>query len=100
MGKLVEGIWKDVWYDTKAHGGRFVRADSAFRDWIRADGSTRYAPETGRYHLYVSLACPWAHRTLIYRRLFGLERAISLSVVEPLMAHHQAELLEASGTTL
>ena len=85
MGKLVEGTWKDVWYDTKAHGGRFVRADSAFRDWIRADGSTPYTPEAGRYHLYVSLACPWAHRTLIYRKLKGLERVISVSVVDPLM---------------
>jgi len=92
MGKLVEGVWKDVWYDTKAHGGRFVRADSAFRDWVRADGSTPYAPEAGRYHLYVSLACPWAHRTLIYRRLKGLEDAISVSVVDPLMGAQGWEL--------
>jgi putative glutathione S-transferase len=92
MGKLVEGEWKDAWYETKSHGGRFVRADSAFRDWIRADGSTRYTPEAGRYHLYVSLACPWAHRTLIYRKLKGLEHAISVSVVDPLMASEGWEL--------
>ena len=92
MGKLVEGEWKDVWYETTAHGGRFVRADSSFRDWVRADGSTRYTPEAGRYHLYVSLACPWAHRTLIYRKLKGLEHAISVSVVDPLMASEGWEL--------
>jgi putative glutathione S-transferase len=92
MGKLVDGIWKDVWYDTESNDGRFVRADSSFRDWVRADGSTAYAPAAGRYHLYVSLACPWAHRTLIYRKLKGLEDAISVSIVDPLMAEHGWEL--------
>ncbi len=86
MGLLIDGKWHDRWYDTARSGGRFVRKQSRFRNWIRADGSTPYAPAAGRYHLYVSLACPWAHRTLIYRKLLGLEHAISLSVVEPLMA--------------
>ncbi len=85
MGKLIDGVWHDVWYNTKAHGGRFVRKASSFRDWIRADGSTPFAPETGRYHVYASLACPWAHRVLIVRRLKGLEDAIGVSLVEPLM---------------
>jgi putative glutathione S-transferase len=100
MGKLVEGTWTDVWYDTKASGGRFVRADSSFRDWVRADGSTRFAPERGRYHLYVSFACPWAHRTLIYRKLKRLEDVVSVSVVKPLMAENGWELAtdSAGGT--
>lgn len=86
MGLLVEGKWTDQWYETKSTGGHFVRKDSTFRDWVRADGSTNHAPEAGRYHLYVSLACPWAHRTLIYRSLKQLESIISVSVVSPLMA--------------
>lgn len=85
MGLLIDGRWHDQWYDTKSTGGAFVRTDSQFRDWIRADGSTRFAPEAGRYHLFVSLACPWAHRTLILRALKGLEDAIGVSVVDPLM---------------
>jgi putative glutathione S-transferase len=83
MGRLIEGRWSDDWYDTKSTGGRFVRKESAFRDRVRADGSTRFAPEAGRYHLYVSLACPWAHRTLIGRKRKRLEDAISVSVVHP-----------------
>ena len=85
MGLLVEGQWKDQWYDTKSTGGAFERKESSFRNWVRADGSTDFAPEAGRYHLYVSLACPWAHRTLIMRKLKKLESAISLSVVNFLM---------------
>jgi len=85
MGLLVDGKWRDRWYDTGETEGRFVRQDSAFRDQVRADGSTGFAPEAGRYHLYVSLACPWAHRTLIARKLLGLESAIGVSVVDPLM---------------
>jgi putative glutathione S-transferase len=88
MGLLVEGKWVDQWYDTKPSGGRFVRQDSAFRDWVRADGSTDHRPEAGRYHLYVSLACPWAHRTLIFRKLKKLEGAISVNIVDPYMRKH------------
>jgi putative glutathione S-transferase len=91
MGLLVEGKWTDRWYDTSASGGRFVRQESAFRNWITPDGAPGptgkggFAAARGRYHLYVSLACPWAHRTLIFRALKGLESAISLSVVNWLM---------------
>jgi putative glutathione S-transferase len=88
MGRLVDGRWTNEWYDTKSTGGRFVRRESAFRDRVRADGSTRFSPEPGRYHLYVSLACPWAHRTLIFRKLKKLEGAIPLSVVHPHMAEN------------
>jgi len=92
MGLLVEGEWQDKWYDTKSHGGRFKRQASQFRNWVTADGSpgptgeAGFKAEPGRYHLYVSLACPWAHRTLIMRRLKGLEDAISVAVVHPYMA--------------
>src|SRR5690625_716170 len=87
MGLLVEGQWHDQWYDTKKSGGRFERSKSAFRNWVTADGSPGpsgeggFAAEAGRYRLYVSLACPWAHRTLIFRKLKGLEEAIPVSVV-------------------
>jgi putative glutathione S-transferase len=89
MGLLVDGVWKDQGYDIRS--GRFVRAPTRFRSWITPDGSPGpsgeggFAAEPGRYHLYVSLACPWAHRTVIFRELKGLEHLISLSVVEPLM---------------
>ncbi|WP_029839327.1 hypothetical protein, partial [Vibrio parahaemolyticus] len=83
MGKLVEGVWHDVWYDTKANGGKFVREDAGFRDWIKNDSEAVFRPESGRYHLYVSLACPWAHRTLIFRKLKGLEPHIDVTVVCP-----------------
>lgn len=91
MGLLVDGKWTDQWYDTKSTCGKFVRQDSRFRNWVTADGSRGptgedgFAAETGRYHLYVSLACPWAHRTLIFRKLKNLEDAISVSIVDPLM---------------
>ncbi|MEM7136339.1 MAG: glutathione S-transferase family protein [Myxococcota bacterium] len=90
MGKLIEGQWRDVWYDTKATGGKFVRADAKFRNWITPDGENApsgkaYPAEAGRYHLYVSYACPWAHRTLIFRKLKGLEDMISVSVVNLFM---------------
>lgn len=85
MGLLVEGVWHDNWYDTKASKGRFIRTDAQFRDWVKADGSTPFRPESGRYHLYVSYACPWAHRTLIFRKLKGLEEHITISVVDPYM---------------
>ncbi|NYZ15042.1 glutathione S-transferase family protein [Azospirillum sp. RWY-5-1] len=96
MGLLIEGRWSDRWYDTKSTGGAFVRSESRFRDRVAADGSTRFAPEAGRYHLYVSYACPWAHRTLIFRALKKLEDVIGLSVVEPLMLENGWELAEGA----
>jgi len=84
MGLLVDGQWKDRWYDTSESEGRFVREDAQFRDWIGADDG-KYPAESGRYHLYVSLACPWAHRTLIVRSLKALIPHIDVSVVSPLM---------------
>ena len=104
MGLLVDGVWQDRWYDTKASGGRFERQASAFRNWVTADGSPGpsgeggFKAEPGRYHLYVSLACPWAHRTLIFRRLKQLESVISLSVVHWHMAENGWEFREAPGT--
>lgn len=83
MGQLVKGVWHDVWYETKSTGGQFVREDSGFRDWISRDSDAKFQPESGRYHLYVSLACPWAHRTLIFRSLKGLEPHIDVTVVCP-----------------
>ena len=99
MGLLVDGQWQDQWYETKSTGGRYVRKDSTFRDWVRADGSTAFAPEAGRYHLYVSLACPWAHRTLAVRALKQLETVISVSVVDPLMAEHGWTFGNSEGGT-
>lgn len=89
MGQLIDGIWHDQWYDTKATGGAFKRTTAGFRNWVTADGSAGpsgvggFKAEAGRYHLYVSLACPWAHRTLIFRALKGLEDLIEVSVVHP-----------------
>ena len=91
MGQLIDGVWHDTWYDTKSTGGKFQRSASAFRNWLTADGAPGptgtggFIAEKDRYHLYVSLACPWAHRTLIMRKLKGLEPFISVSVVNPLM---------------
>lgn len=91
MGLLIDGQWHDKWYDTKSTGGKFERQDSIFRNWITKDGSkgpsgeAGFKAEEGRYHLYVSLACPWAHRTLIMRALMGLEDAIGVTAVDPLM---------------
>ncbi|NVJ60192.1 MAG: glutathione S-transferase family protein [Gammaproteobacteria bacterium] len=91
MGLLIEGKWHDKWYDTESTGGKFKRQDSSFRNWVTPDGiagptgSDGFKAAPGRYHLYVSLACPWAHRTLIFRKIKGLEGAISLSVVNPYM---------------
>jgi putative glutathione S-transferase len=84
MGHLENGAWRPG-RESRTVNGEFVRRDSQFRDRVTADGSSGFPAEAGRYHLYVSLACPWAHRTVIFRRLKGLERAISMSVVDPLM---------------
>jgi glutathionyl-hydroquinone reductase len=87
MGLLVDGVWQDQWYDTKKSGGRFERQAARFRNWVTADGSPGpsgeggFKAEPGRYHLYVSLACPWAHRALIFRKLKKLEKLIDVSVV-------------------
>ncbi len=97
MGHLVDGVWSDEWYDTKKSGGRFERPQTAFRDAVRADGSSAFAPEAGRYHLYVSLACPWAHRTLIFRKLKRLEQAISVDVVHWHMAENGWEFGNQDG---
>jgi putative glutathione S-transferase len=89
MGLLVEGQWQDRWYDTTATKGRFIRKDSTFRRWLTPDGAgDGFKAEAGRYHLYVSLACPWAHRTLIMRGLKGLDDSISISVVNWLMGEN------------
>jgi putative glutathione S-transferase len=99
MGKLIDGVWHDVGYDTKKTGGRFVRRESQFRNWVTADGSSGFAAEPGRYHLYVSLACPWAHRTLIYRRLKRLEAVRPDSEVHSHMAENGWEFGDCSDCT-
>jgi len=89
MGQLVDGVWHDVWYDTKASGGAFVRSNAKFRNWITPDsaagesGDAGFKAESGRYHLYVSYACPWAHRALIFRQIKALTDHISISAVHP-----------------
>ena len=89
MGQLVDGKWHDTWYDTTSTGGAFKRTTAGFRNWVTPDGSAGpsgtdgFKAESGRYHLYVSLACPWAHRTLIFRALKGLTDHVELSVVHP-----------------
>jgi glutathionyl-hydroquinone reductase len=105
MGLLVDGIWKDQDYDTKSTGGRFERTETVFRNWITADGSAGPTGEggfpaaAGRYHLYVALACPWAHRTLIFRKLKKLEDVISVSIVEPINIEHGWAFGPAGGAT-
>ncbi len=89
MGLLIDGEWHDQWYDTKSTGGSFQRKEAQFRNWVTSDGSAGpsgaggFRAESGRYHLYVSYACPWAHRALIFRTLKGLEDHIAISVVHP-----------------
>ena len=85
MGLLVNGEWKDQWYDTSKTGGKFVRSKSQFENQIINDENAEFKPESNRYHLYISHACPWAHRALIFRKLKKLEDHISISVVHPLM---------------
>jgi putative glutathione S-transferase len=99
MGLLVEGVWRDSWYDTKSSGGAFVRPQTAFRRRVSPDPAAEFPAEPGRYHLYVSLACPWAHRTLIVRRLKRLDDAISVSVVDPFMGEQGWGFSEHPGAT-
>lgn len=105
MGLLVEGVWTDQGYDTASTRGRFVRQASRFRRWVTADGGPGpdgepgLPAEAGRYHLYVSLACPWAHRTLIFRALKGLADVVSVSVVDPVMGPEGWVFGEAPGAT-
>ena len=103
MGLLVEGQWQDKWYDTDENGGKFERPTTDFRNWITPDGSPGpdgqegHEAEADRYHLYVSLACPWAHRILITRKLKGLEDVISLSVVDYHMGENGWEFSNRDG---
>ncbi len=96
MGMLVDGKWVVDGPDPRHKAGAFQRADTQFRDWITVDGGSDYPAEAGRYHLYVSNACPWAHRTLIFRKLKGLEAAISVSYVAPLMLEDGWTLAEGA----
>lgn len=86
MGYLRNGVWNDGWYDTRESAGEFVRAETSFRGRVSADGAGGFPAEAGRYRLYVSYACPWAHRTLIFRKLKRLEAVVPVSVVEPVMS--------------
>lgn len=103
MGLLIDGHWHDRWYETKESGGRFIRQESAFRNWVTVDGAPGpsgrggFKAEAGRYLLYVSLACPWAHRTLIFRQLKGLAELIDVSVVHWLMAEQGWTFAEGEG---
>jgi putative glutathione S-transferase len=103
MGLLIDGTWHDRWYDTKSTGGRFERQQSRFRSWVTPDGAPGpsgeggFAAEPGRYHLYASLACPWAQRTLIFRALKGLQDMISLSIVHWRMHEHGWTFAPAPG---
>jgi glutathionyl-hydroquinone reductase len=104
-GVFVDGVWHSEWYDTGATGGRFVPAEPVFRNWVTADGSAGpfgeggFRAERDRYHLYVSLACPYAHRTVIFRKLKELESAISISVLDPVMGDQGWEFGTSPGTT-
>ncbi|MDX1693960.1 MAG: glutathione S-transferase family protein [Ketobacteraceae bacterium] len=105
MGLLVNGQWQDKWYDTDKSDGEFEREAAQLRNWVTADGSPGpsgkggFPAESGRYHLYVSLACPWAHRTLIFRKLKSLEDHISVSVVSPDMLENGWEFDTEKGST-
>jgi putative glutathione S-transferase len=115
MGYLLQGTWHDGWYDTRKTGGEaadgtslsrgprlgpigeFVRTESQFRRWVTADGSSGFKAEPDRYHLYVSLACPWAHRTLIFRKLKQLEEVLAVTVVDPVNRDQGWEFSDAAG---
>ncbi|WP_299982133.1 glutathione S-transferase family protein [uncultured Pseudoteredinibacter sp.] len=105
MGLLIEGQWHDRWYDTEGNDGHFQREEAQLRNWITADGqegpngALGFKAEAGRYHLYVSLACPWAHRTLIFRKLKNLEKYVSVSVVSPDMLGQGWSFNEAEGSS-
>ncbi len=97
MGLLVDGVWEDCGYDTASTGGRFLRRPATFRQWVSREPGARFAAEPGRYRLYVSLACPWAHRTLVVRALKGLEEAIPVSVVDPFMGEQGWSFSDGPG---
>ncbi len=103
MGHLMNGVWHDQWYDTRKSSGKFVRDEAKFRNWVTIDGSAGPSGEGGfkaevdRYHLYVSHACPWAHRTMIFRALKGLEEMISISVVNWYMAENGWTFIDSDG---
>jgi glutathionyl-hydroquinone reductase len=105
MGMLMDGVWHDVWYETAETKGHFKRSESQFRNFITADGSagpsgvSGFKAEGGRYHLFVSLACPWAHRTLIFRKLKKLESLIGVSIVDPYMLENGWEFKDRDGGT-
>lgn len=105
MGLLIKGQWHDRWYDTEGNDGHFQREEAQLRNWITADGqegpngALGFKAEAGRYHLYVSLACPWAHRTLIFRKLKNLEKYVSVSVVSPDMLDQGWSFNEAEGSS-
>lgn len=105
MGYFLDGIWQDQWHDTGKTKGRFERQPTRFHNWVTADGRAGptgeggFAAEAGRYHLYVSLACPWAHRTIIYRKLKKLEDVISLSIVSPMMGPQGWTFDKSEGST-
>lgn len=105
MGLLVDGVWHDTWYDTESNAGKFKREEAKLRNWITPNGEPGpsgkggFAAEPDRYHLYVCLACPWAHRTLIFRRLKNLSDIIDVSVVSPLMLEHGWTYNKDEGST-
>jgi len=85
LGQLVDGVWTKEWQERSASGA-FQRMSTQFHHWIKADGSTEFRPERDRYHLYVSLGCPWAHRTVLMRHLKGLQDIIGISIVDPIIS--------------
>ncbi len=97
MGKLIDGVWQKQSFSPEVREGRFVRPESPFRDWVTRDGSSGFPAEAGRYHLYLALACPWAHRALLFRQLKGLEEAITVSVVDPIMTDEGWHFSEEPG---
>ncbi len=99
MGLLVDGQWQDVWYDTSKTSGEFKREPTQFHSSISKEPKARFPAEKGRYHLYVSLACPWAHRTLIYRKLKKLDDYIEVSIVHPHMLENGWTFKKEMGAT-